>query len=149
MVKWKNIYSSITLKEGEHTLRKSETLSVTIQTSFDKAWTFIVNPENLHLWTIDFALSSPKKAGGIYQVETPRGLIELFVKLNRDAGTIDFYFGRDGRYGCSPSRLFPNDEEVLYIFTQFEPDHAPPGLFEKLVSNVRKELQILKERLES
>jgi len=130
-------------------LRQSETLSVSIQTSFDKAWTFISNAENLHLWTVDFALSPPKKAGDIYKVETRRGVIDLFIESNRNAGTVDFYFGREGRFGCSPSRLLRNDDGVLYIFTQFEPKDAPPGLFEKLVSNVRKELQILKERLES
>lgn len=130
-------------------MRQSETLSVSIQTHFDKAWTFISVPENLHLWTVDFALSQPQKAGDIYKVETPRGIVDLFVKGDRDAGTVDFYFGREGRYGCSPSRLVSNDDGVIYIFTQFEPKDAPPGLFEKLVSNVRKELQILKERLEA
>ena len=130
-------------------MRRSETLSVTIQSSFDKAWAFIKNPENLHLWTVDFALSLPKKAGDIYKVVTPLGVIDLFVKGDLEAGTIDFYFGRDGRYGCSPSRLIPNDDGVVYIFTQFEPKDAPQGLFDKLVSNVKKELQILKERLES
>lgn len=130
-------------------MRQSETVSVSIQTSFDKAWAFISAPENLHLWTVDFALSSPRKTGDIYKVETPRGVIDLFVKDDRNAGTIDFYFGREGRYGCSPSRLVLNDDGVLYIFTQFEPNDAPPGLLEKLVSNVKKELQILKELLEA
>ena len=134
---------------GELTLRESETLGVSVQTTFDKAWTFISNPENLHLWTVDFALAPPKKVGGLYQVETPRGVTDLFVKSDRETGTIDFYYGRKGQYRCSPSRLLPNEDGVLYIFTQFKPDDAPPGLFEKLVSNVKKELQILKERLES
>lgn len=130
-------------------MRRSETLTVAIHTSFAKAWTFIVNPETLHLWTVDFALSPAKKAGDLYQVETPRGLIELFVKSDRDTGTIDFYFGKEQRYRCSPCRLVPNDPGVLFIFTQFEPEDAPPELFEKLVINVKKELQILKDRLES
>jgi hypothetical protein len=131
------------------TLRQSETLSIAIQTSFDKAWNFITNLENLHLWTVDFALSTPRKTGDIYHVETPRGVIDLFVKSNRETGTIDFYFGKDGQYACSPSRLLPNDDGVLYIFTQFKPRDSAPGLFEKLVSNVRQELQILKDRFES
>ena len=130
-------------------MKRSETLSVSIRTPLDKAWAFISNPENLHLWTVDFALSQPKKAGELYKVETKRGTIDLFVKSERETGTIDFYFGRKGLYACSPSRLIANDEGVLYIFTQFEPRDAPHGLFEKLVSNVRKELQILKEWLES
>lgn len=130
-------------------MRRSETLYVTIKTPFDKAWDLISNPENLNLWTVNFAVSSPKRKGDFYQVETKRGSIELFVKSNQETGIIDFYFGRDGQYACSPSRLLKNDDGVLYIFTQFEPTSPAPELFENLVSNVRKELLILKDILES
>lgn len=130
-------------------MRRSETLSVSIQTSFEKAWVFISNPENLHRWTVDFATSPPEKVGDLYKVKTPRGVLQLFVKSDRQTGVIDFYYGTEGRYKCSPSRLLRNDGGVVYIFTQFEPDDALPGLFEKLVSNVKKELQLLKEQLES
>jgi hypothetical protein len=130
-------------------LRRSETLSISIQTSFDKAWKFISSPENLHLWTVDFAISQPIKVDDLYRVETQKGFLDLFVRSNREAGTVDFYFANDGNYGCSPSRLISNDEGVIYIFTQFEPNNAPEGVFDKLVSNVKKELQLLKERLET
>lgn len=130
-------------------MRRSETLSVSIQTSFEKAWAFISDPSNLHRWTVDFATSPPEKAGDLYRVETPRGVLDLFVKSDRETGVIDFYYGREGRYRSSPSRLLRNEGGIVYIFTQFEPDDAPPGLFEQLVSNVRRELQILKEWLES
>ncbi|MFN3477220.1 MAG: hypothetical protein ACK4Z6_06675 [Candidatus Methylomirabilales bacterium] len=130
-------------------MRRSETLSVSIQTSFEKAWAFISDPSNLHRWTVDFAVSPPEKVGDLYRVETPRGVLDLFVKSDRETGVIDFYYGTEGRYQCSPSRLLRNEGGIVYIFTQFEPDNAPPGLFEKLVSNVRRELQILKEWLES
>jgi hypothetical protein len=128
-------------------MRRSETLSVSIPTSFDRAWTFLSQPENLHLWTVDFALSRPQKEGEVYKVPTPRGTLDLFVRSDRSTGVIDFYFGRNGRYGCSPSRLLVADDGVIYLFTQFEPDQAAPGLFERLVGNVRQELQLLRERL--
>ena len=130
-------------------MRRSDTLSVLIETSFENAWKFISDPRNLHLWTVDFALSQPKKVDDLYKVETPRGVIDLFVNSDKKKGTIDFYFGKGGRYSCSPSRLHSNGERVIYFFTQFEPEGASPGLFEKLVSNVREELQILKNQLES
>lgn len=130
-------------------MHRSETLSVTIRAPFDTAWEFISNPQNLHLWTVDFALSAPTKRGDIYRVETPRGTLDLFVKANRETGTIDFHFGRDGNFRRSPSRLVAVDGGVLYIFTQFEPENAAAGLFEQLVANVARELHILKERLES
>ena len=60
---------------------------------------------------------------------------------------IDFHFGRDGRFHTSPSRLLRNGENAcVYVFTQFEPSHAPLGLFERLVQNVRKEFEILTKR---
>jgi hypothetical protein len=98
---------------------------------------------------VDFALSAPTKQGDIYRVETPRGILDLFVKANRETGTIDFHFGRDGHFRSSPSRLVAVNGGVLYIFTQSEPENAAAGLFEQLVANVSRELHILKERLES
>ncbi len=130
-------------------MRRSDTLTVLIETSFEKAWAFISNPVNLHLWTVDFAISEPEKVDDLFKVETPRGMIDLFVKSDRKTGTIDFYFGKGGKYSCSPSRLMSNDDGVLFMFTQFEPEGAPSGLFENLVSNVKTELQVLKEHLES
>lgn len=132
-------------------MKRSKTLSITIDTSYDRAWNFISNPENLHLWTVDFAIEKPKKMGGVYKVKTPRGVIDLFIKTSRKDGKIDFYFGRNGHYESSTSRLLalPENGKFEYYFTQFEPKNAPPGLFEKLVSNVNKELEILKGILES
>ena len=130
---------------------RSETLSIKIETSFERAWNFISNPENLHLWTVDFAIEKPEKNGDLYKVKTPRGVIDLFVKTNLVEGKIDFYFGRGEDYASSTSRLLaiPECGEVEYYFTQSEPHNASPGLFEELVSNVKKELEILKDILES
>ncbi len=132
-------------------MNRSETLSITIEASFDRAWDFITSPGNLHLWTVDFALETPEKEGDIYRVKTPRGVIDLFVRTAGEEGRIDFYFGRGGHYQKSSSRLVELDRGrgVAYYFTQSEPENAPPGLFEKLVSNVERELVILKEILES
>lgn len=132
-------------------MMRSETLSIKIETSFERAWNFISNPENLHLWTVDFAIEKPEKNGDQYKVKTPRGVIDLFVKTNLEEGNIDFYFGRGGNYASSSSRLLaiPGNGEIEYYFTQSEPKNASPGLFEKLVSNVKKELEILKDILES
>jgi hypothetical protein len=116
---------------------------------FDRAWAFLTDPTNLHLWTVDFALAPPEARGDTFRVRTPRGELDLFIRADRDTGVIDFYFGRDGQFRCSPSRLFRTGNGVLYIFTQFEPPGAAPGVFETLVENVRKELHILKLLLES
>lgn len=129
-------------------MQRAETLSAYLNAPFDKVWDFISNPENLHLWTVDFALTPPQKIGDVYRVQTPRGERDLYVKTNKDLGVIDFYFGTGGNYGCSPSRIIQSGEGVIYIFTQFEPAGAPPGLFERLVENVKKELSILKDLLE-
>src|SRR5262245_61073257 len=128
-------------------MRRSETLSVSIPTSFERAWEFLTDAENLHLWTVDFALERPEKVGEQYRVQTPRGPLDLFVRCDRSTGVIDFHYGRDGRFGCSPSRLLADEDCVVYVFTQFEPEGAPPGRFEQLVMNVRRELQILHELL--
>ena len=93
-------------------------------------------------------MAPPEPRGDTFRVQTPRGELDLFIRADQATGVIDFHFGRDGKFRCSPSRLVRTEEGVLYIFTQFEPPGAAPGLFETLVGNVRKELEILKSLLE-
>lgn len=130
-------------------MERAETLSIAMQVPFDRAWTFLADATKLHLWTVDFAVAPPEPRGDMFRVRTPRGELDLFVRADQATGVIDFYFGRDGKFRCSPSRLVRTGDGVLYIFTQFEPPGAAPGLFETLVDNVRKELEILKSLLEA
>ena len=130
-------------------VERAETLSVAIIVPFDRAWAFLTDPTKLHLWTVDFALTPPERRGKYFRVETPRGELDLFVQADHATGVIDFYFGRDEQFRCSPSRLLRTRDGVLYVFTQFEPPGGPPGQFERLVANVRKELAILKSLLEA
>ena len=132
-------------------MARAETLSVKLDAPFDRVWPFLSNPRNLHLWTVDFATVEPQlKSGDIYVVETPRGPLDLFVRTDQQSGVIDFHFGRNGAFRQSPTRLLNNGEDgCIYIFTQFAPPDAPPGLFEKLVENVRKEFEILAKRFGS
>src|SRR5262245_33546422 len=130
-------------------MRRAATLSVSLNTPFDLVWEFISDVQNLHLWTVEFALESPQKRGDRFEVKTPRGMLELSVRADRASGVIDFVIGAGGRRNIAPSRLLPNDNGCIYIFTQFEPIDAPAGLFERLVENVKKELQILAKRFGS
>jgi len=130
-------------------VERSETLSIAMRVPFDRAWAFLTDPTRLHLWTVDFALAPPEPRGDTFRVRTPRGELDLFIRADHDTGVIDFHFGRDGQFRCSPSRLLRTGDGVLYLFTQFEPPGATPGQFENLVANVRKELVILKSLLET
>jgi hypothetical protein len=127
---------------------RAESLSVNLEAPFERVWEFISDPRTLHLWTVDFAIEPPKlKSDGLYVIQTPHGPLELFIRANKESGVVDFYFGSDGRFRITPSRLLRNGEDAcVYVFTQFEPPNAPAGVFERLVQNVRKELEILAER---
>ncbi len=129
-------------------MRRCKTFSQAIRSGYDQAWEFISNPDYLHLWTVDFALGPPVRTNDAYIVHTPRGPRELKIISDRGSGIIDFYFGREGIFACSPSRLIANGDGVIYIFTQFEPVDAPSGLFETLLANVEKEMEILQKLLE-
>jgi hypothetical protein len=132
----------------ESAVQRSETLFITMNVPFDRAWAFLTDPTKLHLWTVDFAIAPPEPHGDSFRVQTPRGELDLFIRADQATGVIDFHFGRDGNFRCSPSRLLRTGDGVLYIFTQFEPPGGTPGQFETLVANVRKELAILKSLLE-
>jgi len=127
---------------------RSKTLSVTIDAPFERAWEFIADAANLHLWTVDFALSRPHRKGDVWVVDTPRGPLDLFVECDRRSGAIDFHFGRDGRFRRSPSRLRRSGRGVVYSFTVQEPDDTEPVVFERLVANVSAELARLRDLLE-
>jgi hypothetical protein len=132
-------------------MRRAETLSVSLAVPFDRAWELLSDPRNLHRWTVDFATEPPRArepGGDVFLVQTPRGPLDLVVRCDRASGVIDFHFGRDGRLRCSPSRLIRNEDDgCVYVFTQFEPPDAPPGIFERLIENVRRELELLKSIL--
>jgi succinate-semialdehyde dehydrogenase/glutarate-semialdehyde dehydrogenase len=82
-------------------------------------------------------------------VETPRGTLELFVRADRGSGAVDFHFGTGGDLRVSPTRLLDRGEDgVAFEFTVIEPPDAPEGLFDRLLANVERELEILKQRLE-
>jgi len=127
-------------------MRPAATMSVLLSAPFDRVWEFISDARNLHLWTVDFALEPPQPRGDVFDVKTPRGTLQLAVRSDKSSGVIDFEIGTGGRVTCAPSRLLKNDDGCVYIFTQFEPADAPPGLFERLVENVKRELEILGER---
>ena len=131
-------------------MRRAETLSVSLAVPFEQAWDFLSDPRNLHRWTVDFATAPPQPTANdaVFAVQTARGSLELFVRCDQASGVIDFHFGRGGQFRCSPSRLIRNDDGCIYVFTQFEPPGAAPGLFETLVANVRQELKLLRELLE-
>ncbi len=127
-------------------MARSATRSVALRAGFDEVFNFLSDPQNLHLWTVDFATAPPEKSGDVFKVTTPRGMLDVYVRGDRETGVIDFFFGRDGQFRSSPSRLLRDGDGVAYVFTQFEPAGAPEGLFERLVGNVEKELDILAER---
>lgn len=130
-------------------MERSETLSIAIRVPFDHAWALLTDATRLHLWTVDFVIAPPEPHGDTFRVQTPRGELDLFIRADRATGVIDFYFGKGGQYRCSPSRLLRTGDGVVYVFTQFEPPEAAPGLFETLVNNVRKELEMLRSLLEA
>ena len=131
-------------------MARAQTLSVNLDAPFESVWIFISDPQNLHLWTVDFVLEPPQlKSGDVFIIQTPRGPLELFIRADKESGVIDFHIGVGGKFRQTPSRLLRNGEAgCIYIFTQFEPPNAPSGLFEKLVENVRKEFEILTTRFQ-
>ena len=130
-------------------MRQAATFSVSLGAAFDRVFDFLADARNLHLWTVEFALEAPVQRGDMFEVTTPRGTLELRVRADRASGVIDYLIGPAGKGNAAHSRLLRVDDGCVYVFTQFEPPGAPPGLFERLCGNVSKEMEILKGRFGS
>ena len=116
-----------------------------LTTSFQKAFEYISNPENLPKWTMAFSQADQESA----LMVTPRG--ELSVKLKTEAdyetGVVDWHMTLpDGSEGTAYSRLtrLP-DGHVVYSFVLL----APPVPLELLEGALAEQSGILAGELET
>jgi hypothetical protein len=118
--------------------------SVNIQTTTEKAFNYIANPQNLPKWTGAFSQADDKSALLI----TPNGELKigLETKSNKEIGSVDWYMTMpDGTVGVAYSRVVAGpDGKAIYSFVLI----APPVPLEQMEGTLSAQMVQLKEELE-
>lgn len=126
------------------TFKNHDVQSVNIQTTTEKAFNYIANPNNLPKWTGAFSQADEKSALLI----TPNGELKigLETKTNKELGTVDWYMTMpDGNVGVAYSRVVAGpDEKAIYSFVLI----APPVPLEQIEGALSAQMIQLKEELE-
>jgi hypothetical protein len=116
---------------------------VQIKSAFDKAFDYIVAPENLPKWTHAFK----SVHDGTAVMATPTGSVQVGLEVNssKDQGTIDWRMKfPDGSEAVAYSRLVGQLRDAcVYSFILF----APPVPLAQLEGALDEQAKILKEEL--
>ncbi len=125
------------------TFKNHDVQSVNIQTTPEKVFSYIANPENLPNWTGAFSQADTNSALLI----TPNGELKigLETKINLESGTVDWYMTMpDGSVGVAYSRVVsgPNGK-AIYSFVLL----APPVPLEQIEGALSAQMMQLKEEL--
>lgn len=129
-------------------MRKTRTVSVSIDCPPDDVAAFASSPENLPKWAAAFA-HSVRRSGDDWLVETPAGEIAIrFVACN-EFGVLDHVVTlSSGESVTNPMRVVPNGEGSEVMFTLFQASETSEQEFAADAAMVQRDLQTLKIILE-
>ena len=123
-----------------------ETLSVTINCSYETAFEYLAAPLNQKDWAIHFFQNIEEIEGEIIAT-LPFGKLPLEMKSDVETGVLDIHLG-DGQ----PTRtrlIHIADNLNMYNFTLAQPKGMPDAVWEnEALPNMQDELNILKSILE-
>ena len=114
----------------------ADTQTVTLPVSFEEAFAFLAEPENLPRWAVGFARSI-RREGDDWIVQTAQGEMPIRVVADAVRGTIDFQMRvAPGLEAVAYSRVVPNDSGAEYVFTQIQ----MPGMTDEVFAAQRAAL---------
>ena len=114
----------------------ADTQTITCPVSFEEAFSFLAQPENLPRWAVGFARGI-RREGDDWIVQTAQGEMPVRVVADAQRGTIDFHMkAATGIEAIAYSRVLPNDSSTEYVFTQFQ----MPGMTDEVFAGQRAAL---------
>jgi hypothetical protein len=121
----------------------ADTQTVTLPVSFEEAFAFLAEPENLPRWAVGFARSI-RREGDDWIVQTAQGEMPIRVVADAVRGTIDFQMRvAPGLEAVAYSRVVPNDSGAEYVFTQIQMPGMTDEVFAAQRAALTEELAIL------
>ena len=122
---------------------RADTQSITLPVSFEEAFAFLAEPENLPRWAVGFARGI-RREGDDWIVQTAQGEMPIRVVADALQGTIDFQMRvAPGLEAVAYSRIVPNDSGAEYVFTQFQLPGMSDEVFAAQQAALAEELAIL------
>ena len=127
---------------------RSVTKSVSIDASYGKVFSFLVEPYNLPEWALVDITEVLAGEGGWWQVRTVAGHALLRIRSSFAFGVLDYDFDFiDARWSI-PSRLLARQDSCEYILTLFAPSPFASDLFEHQIALADRKLAHLKMLME-
>lgn len=122
---------------------RSDTQTTTIPASYDEAFAFLADPQNLPRWAVGFARGI-RREGESWIVQTNQGDVPVRFVTDAQRGTIDFHMAvAPDVEAAAYSRVIPNAAGAEYVFTQFQSPGIPDEVFAALRAALSEELAIL------
>ncbi|MFL1484101.1 SRPBCC family protein [Marinobacter sp. LN3S78] len=125
-------------------------ISTYIHRAPEDVYAFASNPENLPRWAAGLASSEVKRDEGVWVAEAPFGKVKIRFVEENTLGVMDHDVELDsGVVVHNPMRVVPNAEGSEFIFTLLRQPGMSDAQFAEDARSVEKDLQTLKELLES
>ncbi len=128
---------------------KSKHVSISINCTPQKVYSFASNGENLTKWAAGLSRSSVKKSGEFWICESPMGTVKVKFATQNSFGVMDHDVTLpSGEVNHNPFRVFENDNGSEVIFTLYKRSQMSDQDFEKDALMIKKDLESLKSLLE-
>jgi hypothetical protein len=127
----------------------SVTRTQRIAASYETAFGFLANPNNLVVWSFVDITELTKAGDGWWGVQTLAGPARLRTRCNEPSGVIDFEFDFADWKWLIPTRLWRNVSGCDYVITLLAWDDRPGGIFSEQLLLIDQKLVRLKFLLEA
>jgi uncharacterized membrane protein len=129
---------------------RTSTQSISIDAPPEHVFDLVSDLARLPQWAIGFA-KGIRREDGDWIVTTGSGE-EIGIRVETDAalGVVDFHMGAaPGVEVAARTRVISNAPGAEYVFTMFQPPGMPDEAFEAQISELARELIVLKAHAES
>ena len=131
-------------------MRRSQTISLSIERPFDEVYDYLVKPLNFQNWAAVEQGSFRPLENGDWEGVTPNGLRHMRFVTPNNYGVLDHAVFEPGSVPLfMPMRVVPNGEGTELIFSFFQRDGMDDESFASTLEWIRTDLLTLKSLLEA
>jgi hypothetical protein len=131
-------------------MRRSHTLSISIQRDYEGVYRFLADPRNYPKWSVAEAEGFAQLPNGDWQGDTTFGFRHFRFTPVNPYGVLDHAVFRPGEEALfTPMRVMPNQEATELIFVFFQRDGMSDEQFASSIEWITTDFWTLKSLLET